>query len=144
MITRIAGAFRFNTKLTRLDLLVALIATYGLVELLTPLLFGFFDETISEGTIMLRLGLGLFFSAICIPLLAARLKDMGWPPILSAVFLVPLLPEALFLLHFSTAGIHASRGPAWYINSTSYFIVAVLVLILILLAWPGRATQNSK
>ena len=75
---------------------------------------------------------------ICLPFFACRLRDMGWPTVLSSLVLVPLIPQTVFLFHLLTGGEHASYQLAVYLSAVNYSEIFILGFVVLLLLWPGR------
>lgn len=80
---------------------------------------------------------------VCLPFLACRLRDMGWPTVLSSLILVPQIPQSVFLFHLLTGGKHASYQVAVYVSAINYTELLAVALIVLLLLWPGRGRPSQ-
>ena len=80
---------------------------------------------------------------ICLPFVTCRLRDMGWPVVLSALVLLPLLPQSILMFHLLSGGEHAAYQLAAYLSAVNYAEILVLAFVVLLLLWPGRMLPNE-
>ena len=130
----------FTGRLNRVEFLVAIFAI-GLLSFLAQRGISAIGNVQPDSTdellrnIMIAHGI---VALICLPIIACRLKDMCWPVVLSALVLIPVIPQSLFLFHLLTGGEHASHQLAVYLSAINYSEIFVLAFVLLLLIWPGR------
>ncbi len=134
------NALRFSGKLNRIEFLVSVIGI-GLVSYLIQRSVAISGVAQPSSTDELLRNIILAHAAIalvCLPFFVCRLRDIGWPIILSAIIFVPHIPQALFWFHLLTGGEHASYQLATYYSAINYAELFVLAFVLLLLLWPGR------
>lgn len=146
MLTRLQKAAQFAGDLNRGEFFVVLAAIYVLSYLIVRILSA--GGVIAPASIQELMTRNMIASAalaiVCLPFFVGRLKNMRWPAVISSLLFVPLIPQALFVFHLSSGGAQASHSPAVYISATSYFELAVLMFVFVLLVWPSRTSVGVE
>jgi hypothetical protein len=99
-------------------------------------------ETI-RGALIRQSSLFSAFSVLFLPILVGRLKNIGWPVLLSLIVLPPIIVRCMFIFHISTGGAFTSKQAAWYASLGNIVTLALIGFTLSLLLWPSRVTKDT-
>lgn len=136
--TDVLDLYRFRGEIGRLPFLVCVLFFFVLALHVQSLIIqGLIDTGRSPAEFRLTL---LFVHwapyLLSIPLCAARLRAIGWPPALSLFVLLP--PVTMRLVFLGT-----SVGSVWRSNLVIISLIVVLAFVLALARWPARCDEPT-
>ena len=142
MLTNIAKAYLFSGKLGRLEFFVAVSLASLLVRLTSSFLLDALSLPMGLFDYWHFVAIGLLLAVLLIPLFAARLKDIGWPPVLAVFVAAPTIPLLYYQFHKATGGMNATFQSAWYVNGSNFLGLGLVVFAVCLALIPGRAPRH--
>jgi hypothetical protein len=92
---------------------------------------------------LFEVGVKFIVTILVLPLVIARLRDIGWRPFVSLLIFVPIPfdPRLWIPLEHSAGG--SIPVPGWAILLAPFFFFIHLFFLLTLLFWKGRATAAA-
>ncbi len=140
MVTEILNAYQLKSTLGRLEFFVGAIGLalfLGIIILAAR--FAFFSVP-DRTYLTFRLAAEIAAVVLALPLVVARLRDIGWHPAtcLLAFSPIPFDPKVMILLAPDSGGLIPIPGWMILLGPIVYFVY--LFFVLTLLFWKGRAT----
>lgn len=137
MLSNILNAYRFRSRIDRIELFIGVfvviiifgIATYLVRFVLLPLpisnivVFNFVNQILA--------------TIFIIPLVAGRLRDLGWSPIISSLLFVPFAFDPKLYILLASEVDDAGLMPSWtlLLGPPAFFVYLFFYLTLFL--WKG-------
>jgi len=143
LVSDILNTYQLRSTLGRLEFLVGVLSVSILVGLLALavryLLFPEPDRTY----LLFRVGVEILAAILVLPLVIARLRDIGWHPLVSLLIFVPIPfdPKLWIALASNVGG--SIPVPGWVILLSPLLFFVHLFFLLTLLFWKGRATTAA-
>jgi hypothetical protein len=140
LITDILKTYQLRSTLGRLEFLVGVLGLsilFGVFAVAVRyLLFPEPDRTF----LLFRVGIEIMAAILVLPLVIARLRDIGWHPLVSLLIFVPIPFDLKLWVAVVPNGGGSIPVPGWMILSAPLMFFVHLFFLLTLLFWKGRVT----
>ena len=143
LVTDILKAYQLKSTLGRLEFFLGAFALSVLLGVLTLALRSLFFSPPDSTYLFFRVVIEISAVILVLPLVIARLRDIGWHPFISLVIFVPIPfdPKLLILLSPENSG--STPTPEWAVLLGPLVFFVYLFFLLTLLFWKGRATSAA-